>query len=159
MTAPLNQPTDQHPIIIDTEVIESSTNENDAKGMVPAWLISIGTHTAIVAAMAALIYTVAPEEVELPPMRAPSQTETKPEPEKTTKFTNEKVDVHIDLKEQTDSTQPVTLVEITDVETTAEADLPDKRSPGDTQAVADVHTGSTGVFMSIGAGSQSAYVQ
>ena len=155
MTAPLNRPADQDPIIIETEVIESSTNEKDAKGVVPAWLISIGTHTAMVAAMAALIYTVAPEEVELPPMRVPNQTETKPEPEKTTKFTNEKVDVHIDLKEQADTTQPVTLVEVNDVDTSAEADLPDKGSPGDTQAVADVQTGSTGVFMSLGAGSQS----
>jgi hypothetical protein len=156
MTAPLNQPADQDPVIIETEVIESSTNENDSKGAVPAWLMSIGAHAAMVAIMAAVVYASAPVEVELPPLRVATVPETQQEKPKEN-FSIKDPEDHIEIiTEQAEKTQPVSVVEVTDVETTFEEEHPEKGNPGETDAVAAVETGSKGLSMSIGAGNLGA---
>ena len=155
MTVPLNQPADQDPAIMETEVSESLTNENDSKGTAPAWLISIGAHVTMVAIMAAVVYASAPVEQELPPLRLVTLSEAQQEKPKE-KFSIKDPETAIEITEQAEKTQPVSMVEITDVETTFEEDHLEKGNPGESDAVAAVETGGKSLFMSLGAGSQDA---
>ncbi|MBA3700355.1 MAG: hypothetical protein H0W78_16030 [Planctomycetes bacterium] len=150
-----NESNEQDPVT-EQVIIESSDNENDRKGIVPAWLISFGAHAAAVAIMTAVVFgTVEKKEEERAPMRPvelPPIVQEKP-PEVRTDI--DPTPINIQVTEPTPEPQPVTLIEITDIDpSTAEANA--DGSPGDPLAVTDVQVGDTGAFMAIGTGNKGA---
>ncbi len=155
MAAPALPP-DQDPVN-EAVVIESSDNSsNEVKAIAPAWLLSIGTHAVVVGIMAAMVYAAVPEDVELPPIRIPSMAEAPPDTPKDPKVAVEKPDLHIDIKELAETTQPITHVEVKDIETSSDDDNPVVGNPGVSDAVSDVEMGSKGAFTVTGAGNLSA---
>ncbi len=153
MSAP-NESNDQDPVT-EQVIIESSDNENDHKGIVPAWLLSLGTHGVAVALMAAVVFGSTPEEIENPPIYiSPPAPLVKDEP-KEVKTTIDPIDINIKVDDQVKEPQPVTLVEVPHIEEPSNDDAQKDGSPGDVQAVSTIETGSTGAFMAIGASSQS----
>ncbi len=154
MTTP-NDSNEQDPVT-EQVIIESSDNPNDHKGAVPGWLISVGTHAVAAALMAAVVYGTVEETIERAPMRvadlAPLVKEQPPE----VKTDIDPIPLNITVDDPVKDPQPLTLVEITNVEDPSNDDAREDGSPGDIQAVSNIETGSTGAFMAIGANSKSA---
>jgi hypothetical protein len=148
----MNKPsqTDDQDPVTDQVIIESSENENDQKGVAPAWLMSLGAHALAVTIMAAVVFSQGKEEIELPPGRINIVPDVAKEKPRDTPTALEPVDITIPVENQADETKPQSLVE-NPVEVDPSTDeAKDDGSPGEIQAVADVQTGSTGVFMAIG---------
>jgi len=154
MSAP-NESNDQDPVT-EQVIIESSDNENDHKGIAPAWLISLGTHAVAIAIMAAVVFGSTPKEIELPPHRPidlPSLVKEQPPEVKTT---IDPTELNITITDPVKEPQPLALVEVPNIEDPSNEEANEHGSPGDVQAVANIETGSVGAFMAIGSGSQSA---
>ena len=159
MTAP-DQSNDQDPVT-EQVIVESSDNENDRKGIVPAWLISVGTHGVAVALMAAVVFGTQQEQLDLPPLRPidpPLVVKNQP-PEIPHDIVP--TDLNITIEDAVKDPQPLTLVETAVVDEPSNEEAHDDGSPGEAQAVSTVETGSTGPFMAIGAngGSSSMFSQ
>lgn len=144
-----NQSDEQDPVT-EQVIIESSDNENDKKGIVPAWLFSVGAHAVAATLMAAVVYGTVhePDErapmrpVELPPVVQEQPPEALPDIDPT--------DLNIVVDDQIKDPQPLTLVEVTTIDEPSNEDAHDDGSPGEVEAVSTIQTGSTGPFMSIG---------
>jgi hypothetical protein len=142
--------------VIEPVIVESSDNENDRKGIVPAWLFSLGTHGLAVAIMAAVVFGSAPEEIELPPHRPidlPSVVKEQP-PEVKHDITPTELQITVD--ESIKDPQPVTPIEVASIEEQSNEEANADGNPGEVEAVSTIKTGSTGAFLSIGAAGQSA---
>jgi hypothetical protein len=144
-----NESTDQDPIIDEVVIEESSDNPNDRKGTLPAWLISVGSHAAAIAVMTAVVYSSVEPPVELPPIRVPTLVPPEKQPEQQKKPVVDTTEITIAITETQETTQPVTIVEITDPETSND-DNQDDGSPGEVAAVSSSETGSDGFFPTIG---------
>ena len=153
MTTP-NESNEQDPVT-EQVIIESSDNENDKKGAVPGWLISIGTHAVAVAMMAAVVYGTVEEVVERAPFRPvelpPIVAEKPPE----VKTDIDPVLLNIQVPDDVKDPQPLTQLEVTEIDPSTEEANADG-SPGDELAVSDVAMGDTGAFMAIGTGPKAA---
>ena len=147
MTTP-NESNDQDPVT-EQVIIESSDNENDKKGAVPGWLISIGTHAVAVAMMAAVVYGTVEEVVEHAPIRINDLAPIVQPDAPTAKTDLDPTQINIDVKDQVTDPQPVSQIEVSEIEPSNE-EAHDDGSPGDALAVSNIETGSTGAFMAIG---------
>ena len=151
MTTP-NESNEQDPVT-EQVIIESSDNENDKKGAVPGWLISIGTHAVAVALMAAVVYGSAKQEtIEYPPSRIPTFPDAPKDPITDKKITPTPQDIQLNIPE-TEVTQQITQLVETNEISQMEVDHPEAGNPGRENAVSDIETGSTAMFMAIGANS------
>jgi hypothetical protein len=154
MSAP-NESNEQDPVT-EQVIIESSDNENDRKGIVPAWLISLGTHGLAVAIMTAVVFGTVEKEEERAPMRPielPPIAQEKP-PE--VRADIDPTQIQIEVKDPVADPRPVSQLEVTEIDPSLE-EAKDDGSPGDVLAVSDVQMSTTtGAFMAIGANSQSA---
>lgn len=150
-----NESADQETIIDEVVIEESSDNPNDRKGTLPAWLLSIGSHAAVVAMMAAIVYARVEDTDEHAPIRidppAPLVKEKLPE----VKHDVDPTDLNITVIDPVDKPEPLSqIIPSEDIPSNEESPLEDG-SPGDQLAVSNIETGSTGAFMAIGASSQS----
>lgn len=149
-----NQSDEQDPVA-EQVIIESSDNENDRKGIVPAWLLSVGAHAVAVVVMTAVVFGSSQEEIELPPIRVepPPAVVKTPPPETPTAI--ETTAINIQVTEPVHEPQPLSQIEITDIDPSTEEANADG-SPGSELAVADTMMADTGAFMAIGAGNKGA---
>ena len=152
--------TDQHdsapqdPVPEEVIIEESSDDTTQRKAAAPAWLISLGTHAAAVAVMAAVVYSSVEPPVELPPMRVPTLAVPEKLPEQQQKPVLDDPEITIAITDTQNTTQPITVIEITDPETSTEENNADG-SPGEVSAVSNIETSSNGFFPAIGANSGS----
>jgi hypothetical protein len=135
-------------------------DEDDAETLwaqTPGWFISVGVHLLFALIFWYAVWAVTEEEVELPPMQVatidpPPRPDEKRELERT-------VDTQVEINVATEAevAAPVSQLDVPlEEKTEVEEDTESDQVKGREEAVADMETGSTGAFMSIGAGGGSA---
>lgn len=138
-------------------LIEEDSEDHKPRSGVTGWVISAGVHGLLFLLFGALVWIAKAEEIELPPMQVinidpPPKVEEKKNLERT--LDNK---VEINVATEAEVAAPITSLEVPlEEKTTSEDNNEANIAKGREEAVASSETGSTGAFMTIGAGGGAA---
>jgi hypothetical protein len=143
---------DEEENVEDIKSVEEPNEPSGASG----WLISAGTHGLFLLIFSYAVWTTIEEEISHPPIQVAAMTPPPnvDDPKSNTKFEDK---TELKITKEADTSSPISQLDIPPEEnTTIEDDVEAEVPRGDEDAVSDIQTGSTGAFMAIGAGSNSA---
>ncbi len=143
--------------LLDENEDEGDEQDDDSVwAQAPGWLISVGVHLLFALIFWYAVWAVVKVEAELPPMRTatidpPPKVEEKRELERTVE-----AQVEINVATEAEVAAPISNLEVPVEKAEKEEESDAEQAKGREEAVADVETGSTGAFFTIGAGGGSA---
>jgi hypothetical protein len=141
------------------ELLEEGAEEEENKepSAAPGWFISVGVHALFALIFWYVVFGIAKEEPELPPMKVATidPPPKKEEKKELVRDIDQKVDLNVTAEDNV--VAPINQLNVPlEEKTTTEDETEAETAKGREEAVASSETGSTGAFMAIGAGGGSA---